>query len=122
MLFRDAVTQMGISEDRIRPCQVPLIDFTERAINSNEVIELLVKVHRTTWNVEFLVVDAPSSYNGLLGRPALNQMKATVSVYSLTLEVQTLGCSFPYGEIGWQAGNVLWPLELKWSKQQLRKT
>lgn len=78
VLFHDAVTQMGISEDRIRTCHVSLIGFTERTINSNGIIELHVKVHGVTWNAEFLVVDAPSSYNGLLGRPTLNEMKTIV--------------------------------------------
>lgn len=39
--------------------------------------------------MKFLVVEAPSSYNGLLGHPTLNQMKAAVSTYLLTFEVHT---------------------------------
>lgn len=39
--------------------------------------------------MEFLVVDALSSYTGLICRPALNRLKATISMYSLTLEVRT---------------------------------
>lgn len=62
-------------------------------------------IHGNVWEMEFLVVDAPSLYNGILGRPALNELKATVSTYSLTLEVYTLiGLFASYGELlmGWE--------------------
>lgn len=35
-----------------------------------------------------LIVDAPSSYNGILGRTALNKLKAIVSTYSLMMGVR----------------------------------
>lgn len=39
--------------------------------------------------MEFLIVHDLSLYNGLIGRPTLNQFKATTSTYSITLEVRT---------------------------------
>lgn len=72
VLFRDAIAQMGVPNSEIRPYVLPLIGFTEWSINFSGVINLPVHINSTTWFVEFLIVDAPSSYNGLIGRPALN--------------------------------------------------
>lgn len=88
ILLRSTIAKKGISEEAIQPCQVPLIGFTGRS-TSTGIVNLPVQVHGTKWNVEFLVVEASSSYNGLLFHPALNQMKSTVSTYSFTLEVRT---------------------------------
>lgn len=46
-------------------------------------------INDTSWSMEFLIINASSSYNGLISRPALNQFKANMSTYSLTLEVRT---------------------------------
>lgn len=48
-----------------------------------------VVIHGTIWEMEFLIVDASSSYNGILGRLAMNKLKATISTYSLRLEIRT---------------------------------
>lgn len=89
VLFHDVVAQMGTPDFEIRPYILLLVGFTERNINSLGVVNLPVFVNGTTWSMEFLIVDAPSSYNGLIGQPPLNQFKATVSTYALTMEVRT---------------------------------
>lgn len=89
VLFWNAVAQIGILDKDIRLHVIPLIEFTGQSVNFSSIIGLPVKINSTSWHVEFLVIDAPSSYNGLLGQPALNQLKATVSTFLLTLEMQT---------------------------------
>ena len=38
---------------------------------------------------EFLVIDKPSIYNAILGRPTLNGLKAVVSTYLLAMKIPT---------------------------------
>ena len=42
-----------------------------------------------TRQVDFLVVDCPSSYNVIIGRPTLNKWKATTSTYCLKVKFPT---------------------------------
>ena len=44
---------------------------------------------QATTTVRFLVVDAPSAYNLLLGRPSLNAIKAIPSVYHMMIKFPT---------------------------------
>ncbi|KAL0366950.1 UNVERIFIED_CONTAM: hypothetical protein Sradi_3585100 [Sesamum radiatum] len=44
---------------------------------------------RVTKMVKFLVVDAPSAYNVILGRPSLNSFQAIASTYHLKLKFPT---------------------------------
>lgn len=36
-----------------------------------------------------MIVEAPSSYNGIMGRLTLNKLKAYVSIYPATVEIRT---------------------------------
>ena len=42
-----------------------------------------------TKQVDFLVVDCPSSYNVIIGRPTLNKWKAATSTYCLKVKFPT---------------------------------
>ena len=42
-----------------------------------------------TRQLDFLVVDCPSSYNVIIGRPALNKWKAATSTYCLKVKFPT---------------------------------
>ena len=42
-----------------------------------------------TKDVNFLVVDCPSSYNAIIGRPTLNSWKAVTSTYHLSFKFPT---------------------------------
>ena len=39
--------------------------------------------------IDFLIVDCPSTYNIILGRPALNRLRAVTSTYHLKLKFPT---------------------------------
>ena len=41
--------------------------------------------------MKFLIVDAPSSYNMLLGRPSLNAIKAMPFAYHMMIKFPTTG-------------------------------
>ena len=44
-----------------------------------------------TENIRYLVVNAPSAYNILLGRPALNKLRAVASTRNMKLKLPDLG-------------------------------
>ena len=46
---------------------------------------------QATTVVKFLIVDALSAYNMLLGRPSLNAIKAIPSVYHMMIKFPTTG-------------------------------
>ena len=46
---------------------------------------------QATTVVKFLIVDAPSAYNMLLGRPSLNAIKAIPSAYHMMIKFPTTG-------------------------------
>ena len=46
---------------------------------------------QATTAVKFLIVDAPSAYNMLLGRPSLNAIKASPSAYHIMIKFPTTG-------------------------------
>ena len=70
-----------------------LIGFTGDQIPAIGKIDLRLTVGeypRVTSNtVEFLVVQAPSAYNVLLGRPSLNKMRAVISTAHLRMKFPT---------------------------------
>jgi hypothetical protein len=41
----------------------------------------------STVMVDFLVIDQPSAYNAIVGRPALNKLRVTTSTYHLTMKL-----------------------------------
>ena len=45
---------------------------------------------QATTTVRFLIVDAPSAYNVLLGRPYLNAIKAILSAYHMVIKFPTI--------------------------------
>jgi len=44
-----------------------------------------------TENIRYLVVNAPSAYNILLGRPALNRLRAVASIRHMKMKLPDLG-------------------------------
>jgi hypothetical protein len=68
---------MGIERDIIKPFGSPLIGFGGEQVQPIGIIPLPVTAGTTprlsTVMVDFLVVDRPSAYNGIIGRPALNK-------------------------------------------------
>ncbi|XP_041004162.1 uncharacterized protein LOC121249525 [Juglans microcarpa x Juglans regia] len=93
ILFWEAFNRMGISPDRLRPTLTPLRGFTGEAIQPAGAIALSILAGTTpktaSLMVDFLVVKAHSSYNVILGRPSLNQMRAVTSTYHLKVKFPT---------------------------------
>jgi hypothetical protein len=80
ILYWPAFQQMGIERDRIKPFGSPLVGFGREQVQPIGIILLPVTAgtapRLSTVMVDFLVVDRPSAYNAIIGRPALNKLKS----------------------------------------------
>ncbi|XP_012852376.1 PREDICTED: uncharacterized protein LOC105971987 [Erythranthe guttata] len=80
IMYLHAFKQLGIDNARFSPISTPLKGFTGEGILSMGEVELPVSLGedpcRITKIIKFLVVDRPSPYNIILGRPAIHTFKA----------------------------------------------
>ncbi|XP_073131435.1 uncharacterized protein [Henckelia pumila] len=105
VLFKGTMDQMKIEGFELGPISTPLYGFTGHAIRPMGQIDLPMYMgmdpKRVTKMVSFTVVDASSSYNGILGRPAMKDFKAIASTYHQKLK-------FPVGrEVGVLRGDQM---------------
>ncbi|PSR88450.1 Beta-porphyranase [Actinidia chinensis var. chinensis] len=93
ILFISAFERMKIGLDKLRPFHTPLIGFGGNTTHPlgwiNLPITLGTEPHQTTVWQDFIVVDCPSPYNAILGRPTLGGIKAITSTYHLKLKFPT---------------------------------
>ena len=91
---------MKLDKKRIRPFTLPLVSFTGNGIVPRGIVTLTVIVEtypaQVTKEIDFLIVDYPSTYNIILGRPALNRLRAVTSTYYLKVK---FSIAYRVGEI-----------------------
>ena len=75
-----AFNKMGIRKEKLKPVNAHLRGFSEERVLPLGSIQLALTLGYSPWKVtmavRFLIVDAPSAYNILLGRPSLNAIRA----------------------------------------------
>jgi hypothetical protein len=95
IIYWSVVQQMGIPRDRIKPFGSPLVGFTREQVQTMGVISLPITCGASPRDsmviVDFLVIDRPSAYNAIIGRPALNKLRAITSTYHLMMKFLTKG-------------------------------
>ncbi|GMN32862.1 hypothetical protein TIFTF001_049812 [Ficus carica] len=78
---------------KLTPVVTPLYGFAGECVRAEGVITLPVTMGedlaQVTRMVNFLVVDHPSVYNAIIGRPTLNAMRAVTSTYHLMMKFPT---------------------------------
>ena len=93
ILYKRCFDQLGIPMEDLKDHYGNLIGFTGDQIPAIGKIDLRLTVGdhpRVNSNtVEFIVVQAPSAYNVLLGRPSLNKMRAVISTVHLRMKFPT---------------------------------
>ncbi|KAL0400129.1 UNVERIFIED_CONTAM: hypothetical protein Sradi_2356200 [Sesamum radiatum] len=81
---------MGIGMNMLTKVNTSLVGFNGSVIEPMGEIALPISIgtapHRATRMLKFLVVDAPSSYNIIMGRPSLNSFKAVAFTYHIKLK------------------------------------
>lgn len=93
IFYLSAFKQMKITKENLQPIGAPLIGFTGDKIFPLGLVTLPITAgleeQQVTKEVTFLVVNCPSAYNAILGRPSLNQMRVVTSTYHLMMKFPT---------------------------------
>ncbi|GAV76265.1 LOW QUALITY PROTEIN: hypothetical protein CFOL_v3_19740, partial [Cephalotus follicularis] len=80
ILYKHAFDQLRIPVDQLKPVKTPLVGFAGETIHPLGSINLSVVAgtapRQTQVEITFLVVDTPSPYNAIVGRPGLNLLEA----------------------------------------------
>ena len=94
IIFASAFDKMGIRRERMEPVSTHLQGFFgEKVLPLGSILLVLTLGDppcQATITARFLVVDAPSAYNILLGRPSLNAIKAIPSAYHMMIKFPTV--------------------------------
>ena len=93
IIFASAFDKMGIKREKLEPVSTHLQGFSGEKVLTLGSIQLVLTLGdlpcQATMAVRFLIVDAPSAYNVLLGRPSLNAIKAIPSAYHMMIKFPT---------------------------------
>ncbi|XP_023891886.1 uncharacterized protein LOC112003895 [Quercus suber] len=93
VIYLPTFQQMKLDKKRIRPFTSPLVSFIGDRIVPRGIVTLTV-IARTypaqvTKEIDFLIVNCPSTYNIILGKPTLNRLKAVTLTYYLKVKFPT---------------------------------
>ena len=93
IIFASAFDKMGIEREKLEPVSTHLRGFSMEKVLPLGSIQLVLTLGdplcQATTIVKFLIVDAPSAYNVLLGRPSLNTIKAIPCDYHMVIKFPT---------------------------------
>ena len=94
IIFASAFNKMGIRRENLEPVNTHLRGFSGEKVLPLGSIQLVLTLGeppcQATTTARFLIVDAPSAYNMLLGRPSLNAIKAIPSAYHMIIKFPTV--------------------------------
>ncbi|KAL5582898.1 hypothetical protein UlMin_015340 [Ulmus minor] len=86
---------MNLVGVKIEPTTSSLSGFTGDSISSEGILNLPVELGSSPCQhiqaVDFVLVDCPSLYNAIIGRPTLNKIRAVTSTYHLLVKFPTVG-------------------------------
>ena len=84
IIFASAFDKMGIGREKLEPVSAHLLGFSGEKVLPLGSTQLVLTLEnppcQATTAVKFLIVDAPSTYNMLLGKPSLNALKVVPSL------------------------------------------
>ncbi|XP_043687577.1 uncharacterized protein LOC122638793 [Telopea speciosissima] len=93
ILYYDAFEKMHLKPEMLKRVESPLYGFNGALVHIEGSIELLVMVGMerklSVMMMNFLVVKANSTHNGILGRPGLNTLYVVVSTPHLVMKFPT---------------------------------
>ena len=94
IIFASAFDKMGIGREKLEPVNTHLRGFSGEKVLPLGSIQLVLTLGelpcQATTTTRFLIVDAPSAYNMLLGRPSLNAIKSIPSANHMIIKFPTI--------------------------------
>ncbi|KAK4383018.1 hypothetical protein Sango_2816000 [Sesamum angolense] len=95
ILFGEAYDQMQLGDSPPEKVKTSLYDFAGEVIHPQCMISLPLNLGRGSNQkrclLKFLVVDTPSAYNAILGRPTLDAFQIVISTYRMKIKFSTVG-------------------------------
>ena len=77
IIYLPTFQQLKLDPKRLRPFDFPLVNFSGDRVYPKGIVTLTVTVGtypvQLTRQLDFLVMDCPSSYNVIIGQPTLNK-------------------------------------------------
>ncbi|XP_056691861.1 uncharacterized protein [Spinacia oleracea] len=89
VLFLEALQEMGLDEKSIIRRLTVLVGFSGESLRTVGEISLPTYAEGVNVMTKFNVVDCPSAYNVILGRPWIHKMKAVPSTYHQSIKFPT---------------------------------
>ena len=93
IIFALAFDKMGIGREKLESINTCLRGFLGERVLSLGSVQLVLTLGdppcQATTTVRFLIVDTPSAYNMLLGRPSLNAIRVVPFAYHMVIKLPT---------------------------------
>ena len=90
IIYLPAFQQLKLDPKRLQPFESFLVNFNGDRVYPKGIVMLTITVgthpRQLTRQLNFQVVDCPSSYNVIIGRPTLNRRKTATSTYCLKVK------------------------------------
>ena len=97
VLMRKACQEMGLDESQLKSSG-PIYGFANQPIWPKGVITLPITIdqweHTVTVMANFLMVDQPSAYNAIIGRPLMKRINMVSTIYCLIVKFPTTGVGY----------------------------
>ncbi|KAL0742022.1 hypothetical protein Bca4012_083535 [Brassica carinata] len=111
IIYKSTLEKMGVDLSILTDDPSPVFGLSGEIMTLG-LTNLLVRAGSVAKNMEFLVIDGPTSYNAIVGTPWLNSMRAIPSTFHLCLKFPTpFGVETIHGSHG--AAQIYLATELK---------
>ncbi|XP_074284057.1 uncharacterized protein LOC141608614 [Silene latifolia] len=94
LIMLETLKTMGFDKENLVKKSVPLVGFSGETAHSIGEITIPTYIEGVNKLVRYLIIEGPTTYNVILGRPWLHQMKAIPSTYHQCLKFPT-----PWGTV-----------------------
>ena len=89
-LYYQAFQRMGLKVNNLKLSPNPIYGFTGDSVIPLGVISLPMTLgeylRQSYMMIDFLVIDQPSAFNVVLGRPSLRELRAITSIYHILMK------------------------------------
>ena len=93
IIYLPMFQKLKLDPRRLHPFDSPFVSFSGDMVYPMGIVTLTMTVEtylvQLTRQLDFLVVDCPSSYNVIIGRPTLNKWRVATSTYCLKVKLPT---------------------------------